>query len=167
MVTERPNHRLHRAVCAAGEAQPRWAGVSTESRIETGMCGDLDETGRASGSLHGEVRFATGLQGGPKSRVLWRARFERWSWQPRGGPGVRGAAQGSQRTRRKGQVAENWFHPGAARCQSGFEVRPRLRPSVFPPNQIARAGGWRRRSAQEACAPSKLGASCRVEVPAR
>jgi len=126
-------------------ASSRWAGVAAESRIEAGMCGDLDETGRASGSLHGEVRFATELQGWPKSCLPWRARSEPGRWLPREFRCVRGPGHGLQRSGQKGQVVEGWFHAGAARCQSLFKVRPRLRPSVFPPNQIARAVGWRRR----------------------
>jgi len=124
-----------------------WAGVGAESRIETGMCGDLDETGRASGSLHGEVRFATELQGWPKSCLPWCAPMEPGSWLQRKFRCVRGAGKGSQRAGRRGQVVGSWFHLGAARCQSLLEVRHRLRPSVFPPNQIASAGGWRRRTA--------------------
>jgi len=143
----RSTNPLHRTAGAAGEWEKRWAGVATESRIETGMCGDLDETGRASGSLHGEVRFATELQGRPKSCLPWRAPIEPGGWLPCEFRCVRGAGQGSQRTGRSGQVVESRFHAGAARCPSLFKVGPRLRPSVIPPNQIARAGGWRRRTA--------------------
>lgn len=86
---DRPTRPMHRTAGAAGDWQPRWASVVSESRIETGGSEGVDETGRAGRSLDGEAGVAAGPEGRGESRAPWRARVEPRCCLPAGPPGLR------------------------------------------------------------------------------